>query len=716
MTEKTIILPPDPGGNGNNSHYRLTMMVPKRRYLSYLRERWWVVLVCLVLALSGILALETLRPQTYSSYSELYASEEVQLGAVNLFNEESPTYYSTQIELLKSARLQNAALERIGFGAKADAKVPVLDITRPQNTAILQVRATSPDPEVVQRFLQALIDGYLAYKKDMRRSTSEDVVASLEDQLAAKEKDLKAEQDKWTEFQRSNNVAVLEEDSRSAGLYLSDLNLQLAKLKLDCSLLAAGLSPMLAVSHPASAAATNETGQIVGDSSALAGLLSDVGAAAELNTDSALLQSAKVELAVLFAQQKEAYDAHGDAGGRRMNDAVTNQEQKVAILEKQTLEDRKATLDELQKRISAIEVSIPVWEQKVLSLNECLADGDRLKGDVAREQGYYDHLLATLQNVDLSRNVQPERLSVLQAPAAARPVDRDLALRICLALVLGLALGLGLVFCWYLIDDRFVSVHDVKDQFGEAVLGLIPQIKAHRAKPEQALLQPNDSRLAYVESFRHLRSALLLSSVGEKRPQTLLFTGSAAAEGKTTIAMNLARVLAGSGLRVVLVDADSQNGRMHRLFGAETELGLLDFLRGEAEAKAVVHPTSLPSLEFVPIGTHPAEFEGIFLRPSLGNLLEELRSGRDFLILDGPPILATDDAALLVPHADMVVMVVRPFFSGSRLVRQALDMLYQRQAKQVTIVFNQARKDDLAGQYAARNQKQTARNGSMSKV
>lgn len=716
MTEKTILLPSDPNGNGS-SHYRLTMMVPKRRYLSYLRERWWVVLICVVLALCGVLAFETLRPESYTSFTELYASDEVQLGVANLFSEESQTYYGTQIELLKSARLQNAAFERIGYAPKADEKLPVLDVTRPQNTALLEVKVRGSEPELVQHFLQALIDEYLAYKKETRRSTSEDIVASLTDQLAAKAKDLKAEQEKWADFQRSNNVAVLEEESRSDGLYLSDLNLQLAKLKLNCGLLAAGLNPIpageTAATPSVSASQTNDTTQA---GSFLAGSLGDVGGATQIAASDSLLQSARVELAVLRAQQDQALAEHGEAAAHRMNDAVTNLEARVAILENQDHADKKAMLDQLQRRITAIEASIPAVEEKISGLNELLAQGDRLKNNVAREQGYYDHLLGTLQNVDLGLNAQPERVSVLQAPTPAIPAKRYLALKICLALLFGGLSGLGLVYCWYLLDDRFVSVHDVRDQFGEAVLGLVPQIKVRRNKPEQALLQPNDSRQAYVESFRHLRSALILSPDREKRPQTLLVTGTAAAEGKTTIAMNLARVLAGSGLRVALVDADSRNGQMHQLFGNSNEPGLLDFLRGEAEAKAVVHPTSQPGLEFVPIGTHPEASDGIFLRPNLANLLEELKSGRDFLILDGPPVLAADDAALLVPHADMVVMVLRPFFSGSRLMRQALDMLYQRQAKEVAIVFNQARKDDLAGQYAVRKQKRTARNGTMTKA
>ena len=676
-----------------------------------------MLLVSLVLSLSAILVFETIRRDSYTSYAQLYASGEVQVGVANLFSEESQTYYGTQIELLKSARLQNAAFERIGYVPKANEKRPVLEVVRPQNTSILEVQVTAADPMVAQRFLQALIDEYLSYKKETRRSTSEDVVASLTDQLAEKEKDLKAGQEKWTQFERSNNVAVLEEESKSAGLYLSDLSLQLAKLKLESGLLAAGYNPAaiatMSTNAVVSASQTNVAG--ADEYSGVAGTLLDVPGNSEVSASDAGLQAAKVDLEVLRAQQNQALADHGEAAARRMDDSITNQEQRVAILENQNVEDRKVVLDQLQKRVSAIQASIPIWEEKVLDLNERLAESGRIKNDIAREQAYYDHLLATLQNVDLSRNVQPERLSVLQPPTAGVPVVRYLAIRIFLAVAFGLAFGLGIVFCWYLLDDRFVSVRDVREQFGEVILGLVPRVKVPREKPEQALLQTNDSRLAYVESFRHLRSALLLSSGRDKRPQVLLFTGAAPAEGKTTIAMNLARVLAVSGLRIVVVDADSRNGQMHRLFGNPNDIGLLDYLRGDADIGAVAHQTSVPGLEFVPIGTRPDEADGAFLRPGLEKLLEKLKDGRDFVILDGPPILAADDASLLVPHTDMVLTVVRPFFSRSCQVRRTLDMLYQRQAREVAIIFNQARKDDLSGHYAEQSQRLPARNGAVIK-
>ena len=89
-----------------------------------------------------------------------------------------------------------------------------------------------------------------------------------------------------------------------------------------------------------------------------------------------------------------------------------------------------------------------------------------------RVQSFYDHLLTMLQNVDLGTKVQQERLSVLEPASPAGLLEKNLLLRTLLAGAFGAFLSMGLVFVWYLLDDRFVSVRDIKDQYGEMVLGL----------------------------------------------------------------------------------------------------------------------------------------------------------------------------------------------------------------------------------------------------
>lgn len=702
MSEKTIILPP--AANGNEAKYHLTVVAPKRRYWSYLRERWWATLFSIVVATGAMLTYETVRPETYTSFAQLYLSGDVQLNIGMFFTEDTVNYYGTQIELLKSARLQGAAFDRAGITLPPGKKNPFkVDVYQPMKTSILIVQVTGPEPLNVQKLLQALLQEYLSYKKDNRKSTTEDLVSSLTAELAKRETELKVEQDKWADFQKSNNMAVLEEQGKSAGRYLSDLNLQLDKLKLDRELLAQDTG-IIAVPG------TNEAGSPV--SATMLPARNGGTNTPAAGTDLAL-NSAEVQLEVLLAERAQKTNELGQShpAMRRLNDDIARLQKTVSVLAEQDLSQRKLEMVDLDRRIAAIRQSIPVLEAKVLSTDDLLSEGQRLKNNIQRQQGFYDHLLTMLQGVDLSKSVQQERLSILQDASPALHTERYLALRLALAGIAGLFFSLGSVFVWYLLDDRFVSVRDIKDQFGEPVLGLVPQVRRARSNPAGVLIEMNDPRTAYAEAYRHLRSALLLSSGAGGRPQTLLFTGAAQAEGKTTVAINLARVLARSGLTVTLVDVDTQTGGIHQLLGIGPEPGVLEYLRGEATRDEILRTTEIPGLKVVSTGAHSLSSEDLFVCSRLEELLSELRKDADFVILDSAPILAADDAALLVPHADAVVLVVRPFYTRSRAVRQALDMLYQRQAKRVAIVLNRARAEDFAGYYAQNGSRRATVNG-----
>jgi capsular exopolysaccharide synthesis family protein len=692
MTEKTIVLPSGGGTNGAGPNYRLTVLAPKRRYLSYLRERWWVPVLCMTLTIGAAVTCETLRTEDYTSYAMLYLAGDTQINNVtSLLNEESLTYFGTQIELLKSPRLQRAAMDKAGIQAEPGKKPPIaFDVVQPLKTSILKLQATGLDPEKTRLYLDGLIDEYLAYKKETREATSSDIVMSLTGELAKREKALKEEQDNWATFQKTNNVAVLEEEGKSAGLYLADLNLQLAKFRLEHELAKSGLSMLdnVATNLPADAA-------------------SPTNSRASSAANDLALKSARLDLAMARAEKEKA-----PLGQMRFFDEnIARLEKTVAILEDEDLLEKQLDVQSLEMRISAIKEAIPAWETNVLNINERLSEGDRIKNNMQREQGYYDHLLSTLQNVDLSRDVQQERLSVLEPASPAQTTKRYLAARVCLAAFGGGFLAAGIVFCWYLLDERFVSVRDVKDQFGEKILGLVPHVKVPRSQPAAALLQVEDKRRAYVESYRHLRSALLLSGAAAARPQVLLVTSAGPNEGKTTIAANLASVLASGGKRVVLVDTDVRGAAAQGSSKTQEATGILDFLRGGVDLHAILQPDKFPCLSRVEVGQIRENTEGLFLGPRLGQLVAELRASHDFVILDGGPILAVDDVAQLVPEADSVLLVVRPFSSRSSLVRLALDMLYQRQAKQVNIVFNRARPDDLAGHYARNGLNRVKRNG-----
>src|SRR5262245_38454933 len=127
MTERTVLLSPS-NGTGHDANYRLTVLVPKRRFFSYLRTRWWLVLLCVAASVAGILAYETVRAPAFSSYARIYVREDTQVNLSSLFSE-SANYYGTQIELLKSPRLRTEALQSLDD--KIPKELPKVEVVRP---------------------------------------------------------------------------------------------------------------------------------------------------------------------------------------------------------------------------------------------------------------------------------------------------------------------------------------------------------------------------------------------------------------------------------------------------------------------------------------------------------------------------------------------------------------------------------------------------------
>jgi|GEM_PF-6478492 len=374
------------------------MMVPKRRYFSYLRERWWVVLLCLVFTITITVGYETVRTPLFESFAEVYLVDSVRLEASSVFSDQNETYFGTQVQLLKSPTLQGAALQKAGITIPLGEKNPYkVDVTVPLKTSILVLQADGPDADLTQRYLQYLVDGYLSYKKQTHISSSQDVLDSLRDELAAKAADLQAEEDKLADFERSNNVAVLEEESKGAGQYLAELNIELAQSRLQAKLLSAqieaetpppaiatatnlislgtnSLAPTNLITQAGVNAITTSNALVAASPSASAPVFTPVVLPpttndVEANTD-ASLNNARIQLAQFLANQQEEVR---HIGQKAFDDEVVQMRQTILILADQDRTERIAQLTELQHRMAAIEASIPALEAKVLDDNGRLA-------------------------------------------------------------------------------------------------------------------------------------------------------------------------------------------------------------------------------------------------------------------------------------------------------------------------------------------------------
>jgi succinoglycan biosynthesis transport protein ExoP len=279
------------------------------------------------------------------------------------------------------------------------------------------------------------------------------------------------------------------------------------------------------------------------------------------------------------------------------------------------------------------------------------------------------------------------------------PVGPQRMRNIMIAFVLSLVAGIGLAFLLDFLDDTIKSVDDVDRYIHLPALALIPAARSEKrlrgapanAKPNEAtaLAMVNDVRSPIAESYRHLRTSLLLSSAGTP-PKTILVTSSQPSEGKTTTAINTAFMLAQTGVEVLIIDCDLRRPRLHAHFNVPNTRGLTNCLSGESNDLDSLIQTydKQPNLKLLtsgPIPPNPAELLG---SEEMRRMLSTLGERFTHIIVDSPPAISFTDASILSTFVDGVVLVVHGGRSSRAVVRRAKQQLLDVGAHIFGVVLN----------------------------
>ncbi len=281
------------------------------------------------------------------------------------------------------------------------------------------------------------------------------------------------------------------------------------------------------------------------------------------------------------------------------------------------------------------------------------------------------------------------------------PIGPQRFRNIFIAFLLSLVAGIGLAFLLDFLDDTVKSVDDVDRYLHLPALALIPSSRdrgrligvsgapsGSAPSDTTALAMISDARSPIAESYRHLRTSLLLSSAGQP-PKTILVTSSQPSEGKTTTAINTAFMLAQTGADVLIIDCDLRRPRLHAHFGVPNTKGLTNWLSGETDIDSLMQTYAQQSnLKFVtsgPVPPNPAELLGSDEMRKLLNILTERFA---HVVIDSPPAISFTDASILSTMVDGVVLVVHGGRSSRAVVRRAKQQLLDVGAHIFGVVLN----------------------------
>ena len=657
------------------------------RFFVFLRRYWWIPVLTFLLAGGAAVGILVWTPPVFVSSAAMWETEKINISQGAFFTEDATTYIGTQIELLKSSRMGQAALESLR--ASGSNGVPIgkdglplqvtLSFKEAPKSTVFVITASSADAAFSQNFLNALMTDYLEYKKTVRKLVSGDTAASISAQVEALERELKAAQDALTLFQRTNNLAILQEEGTIAGGYLEKLQTELSDLQLESQLLQAS-----AMEQNATAPGNNSVGRDAVDLMKTAG-----PTGLSTANDGRMTPWQEVELLKIQREKWSKIYRPKHPKMVALEEQIARGEKLIELFRGQSRDQLAASQEAVKMKMDSVLSSIKDWEAKVMESSSRIAEAERLKQNVARAQSLYDRLASLLQNVDITRNTDMETLAILQPASAAIRTYKQLATVVALAIFGGLGLGAGIVFLIEKRDDRFTSVIEVNSTLGDAIVGLLPEV-AHKRKEPVRLLELDDPRHGYAESYRSLRSALLFLPAEGERPKVLLITSAMPSEGKSTVAANLARTLALAGSRVLLVDGDLRKGHLHRSLNMQAEPGLAELLHKTCDPEKAIQRDSLPNFAFISCGAKSGNPGDLFLCSGLDEILARWRREFDYVVIDSSPLFAADDASCLAPKVDGTLFVVRRGHSSARAVSEALDLLAQRQARVLGVIFNGA--------------------------
>ncbi|GAC1324340.1 MAG: hypothetical protein NVSMB22_13020 [Chloroflexota bacterium] len=245
--------------------------------------------------------------------------------------------------------------------------------------------------------------------------------------------------------------------------------------------------------------------------------------------------------------------------------------------------------------------------------------------------------------------------------------------------------GLAILLYDYL-DDSLKTPQDVEDVVQAPVLGTVGRFNTRRLGTQ--LVTQKEPQATESEAYRLIRTNLQFADV-DHAPHVIVITSPGPQEGKSTTASNLACVLAESGQRVSLLDADLRRPSQHKIFGVAREHGLTNALVGKVGLNGHgIEQVILPDLTLVASGPLPPRPADLLGSSQMRTYLSHVRQTADMVVLDAPPVLAGADAAILSTIADGVILVVDLEKTSRRDLQHARDAVASVGGKVLGVVIN----------------------------
>ena len=652
-------------------------------YWRIIRVRFVTIMLVFLLTAVTTTVVTFTMPKTYMSLSRISIEKDTSDIAPLLGMQSGPAafdpyFIQTEFEKIQSQKVLDKVVlrceltedwKRLNGGNLLDPiearKIlkKAIDIRQFRNTSIIELRAYDRDPRKAQEIAQALAMEYQNHRKDAQTARVKEGIKALEGRKEKTDKQILVMQANVDKLRTDLNISdAAGEDSYSiiepeiVRRYESEL-IDVKGIHTSMSTLLDGLKALSPKELRASILTAHPDAQL------------DV-LIRELHTGQQTLANHGIDLGEEHPRIKGLKKVVATLEGQ-----IDNRIQGILAGLGLRVNSSQAQVEQLQRDVDAAKKR----ESDMRKTGREYFDAKRELSNTTRIR---DTILFRImqEEVDLAL---PKESTVEITDEADRPLKAirpNIPLNIALGVVVGLILGVGLAFFIEYLDTSVKTIDDVERALGAAVLGVIPQNVG-------SLLDEGDES-PHAEAYRVLRTNILFAGRKDESQTTFSVVSGGAGEGKTTTMFNLAVVFAQMGDRILIVDSDLRRPSMHRYLKVSNNIGLTNYLLGQATIDEVIQTTEIPTLHFIPSGKLPSSSMGILSSAKMKEFVAEMKSRYDYVFLDAPPIMGVSDATVLASMVDMCVLVVQYRKYPQMMTQRAKEMVTKVGGELVGVVLN----------------------------
>lgn len=324
------------------------------------------------------------------------------------------------------------------------------------------------------------------------------------------------------------------------------------------------------------------------------------------------------------------------------------------------------------EQIQAVEEQKDQLIGEVGSLPETQQELLRLKRDVEVSNQIYTLLLSKTQELDIVRagTVGNVRIIDYAEVNTSKPVKPKKALIVVMATMLGGMLSVAIVLVQKAMHKGIEDPAEIEalgipvyasvpySEYQDKLTGFATKARKGKIPKVKTILALDNPADLSVEALRSLRTSLHFAMM-EAKNNIIAISGPSPGVGKSFISVNLATVLAQSGKKVLIIDADMRKGYLQTQFGLKWDDGLSDYLSGRLNLEQVTKTTKVEGLNVITRGQIPPNPSELLMHSNFSKLVEEVSAAYDIVIIDTPPILAVTDPAIVSAHSGTTLLVTR---------------------------------------------------------